>query len=104
MSQRLVPSGSVPWVELEPGVRYQLLKADDHGLATLTAFEAGVVGSWHTHPSGEELLMISGEVEIEGARLGPGDYLETPAGARHRVIAKTDALMFVRLPALPVYE
>ena len=90
-------------MELEPGVQFQLLKADTDGVSALTRFDAGVRGAWHAHPEGEELLMLQGEVEIGGAVLRAGDYLETPAGEGHQVTALTSALMFVRLPKPPVY-
>ena len=103
MSLRFIASGSSPWVELEPGARFQLLKADAGGVSTLTWFDAGARGAWHVHPEGEELFMLEGEVEIGGTLLRAGDYLETPAGEGHQVTALTSALMFVRLPKPPVY-
>lgn len=93
------------WTDLEPGVRYTLLSVRPNGgVTTLTRFAAGTIGGWHTHPSGEELYVLEGVLDIAGQRLKAGDYLCTPPGGRHRVEALEDTLLLVSLPQLPAYE
>lgn len=48
--------------------------------------------------------MLEGHIRIAGEDFRAGDYLYTPPGGGHRVEAVTDALLFVSLPKLPVYE
>lgn len=64
--------------------------------------EAGKKNPLHAHPNAEEVLyLIAGELDhsLDGAlyRLGPGDAIRVPAGAKHdaRAIGPADATMIV---------
>lgn len=102
---RAVRKDDPTWIDQGHGTTYAVLRFDpDDGLTTLTRFAAGSIGAWHTHPGGEELYVVKGELTVGTERLGPGDYLHTPPGAGHRVEAHSDVLLFVRLPKLPIYD
>jgi quercetin dioxygenase-like cupin family protein len=49
----------------------------------------------HTHHGTEEVVVLSGSVEIDGLELEAGDYLFTSAGEEHDVVALEDAMIFV---------
>ena len=93
------------WVQQASGVSFTALNfRKPGGLTTLPRFTAGATGAWHDHPGGEEVYVLQGELTIGGQRLNAGDYLYSPPGARHRVEAHSDVLLFVQLPELPNYD
>ena len=49
------------------------------------------------------MLILEGECEVSGMRLSTGDYLYTPPGEDHELVALTDTTVFVQLPRLPIY-
>ncbi len=87
-----------------PGVTYAVLHSAGEAATLITRFAAGTRGGRHHHPGGEELLILQGECEVNGIRLSAGDYLYTPPGDDHELVALTDTTVFVQLPKLPVYE
>ena len=93
------------WLETEtPGIEYALLRPQADGGATiLLHFEKGVIGAAHTHPGGEELFVVSGDITIGEERLKAGDYLYTPPGADHDAIAAEETVLMLNLPKLPVF-
>lgn len=83
---------------------FRILRVHEGGGVTIeVSIPAGVIGNPHRHPKGEELFMVSGEVEIDGLILRPGDYMYTPPGAVHRARAITDARFALVLPDVPEY-
>ncbi len=88
------------------GVQFALLKLheDSGGATVLTRFAAGARGGRHAHPGGEELFVLEGRCLVDEVALSAGDYLYTPPGASHELIAETDTLVIVFLPKLPIYE
>jgi len=65
------------------------------GRSSLVRLQAGAAFPRHRHGGTEEVLVLSGEVEIGGARLRAGDYLYTTPGEEHGVQALSDAVIFV---------
>ncbi|MCB1915700.1 MAG: cupin domain-containing protein [Rhodocyclaceae bacterium] len=65
------------------------------GRSSLLRLKAGARFPRHHHRGSEEVLVISGEVLIGGARMQAGDYLYTAPGDEHGVEAMTDAVIFV---------
>lgn len=106
MTSTHVPAGTGEWLDNPDGAgRFRILRLHEGGGATVeVAIRAGAAGKPHRHPAGEELVMLEGEVEIDGILLRPGDYLHTVAGASHRARAVTDARFVLVLPALPEYS
>ena len=104
MTASIARAADQVWIELEPGISFTLLHADDTGLTvTLTRFAPNTVGGWHNHPGGEELLVLTGDLAFGGARLGPGDFVYTPPGEAHQASSVCGATVLVRLPKMPVY-
>jgi hypothetical protein len=77
-----------------PGVKATALSYDAKGSRAVTVifeFPAGwVMDRPHYLDSDQELLVLSGALEIDGTSYGPGDYAYFPAGFEHRLL-RTDA-------------
>lgn len=88
------------------GVTYAVLRVHGagEGATVLTRFTAGTAGGQHLHPGGEELYVIAGTCAVNGVQLRTGDYLYTPPGERHELVALTDTVVLVHLPRLPIYD
>jgi quercetin dioxygenase-like cupin family protein len=93
------------WLPTETkGLDYAVLRPQPGGGATIfLRFAKGVHGAEHTHPGGEELYVVSGDITIGGKRLAAGDYLYTPPGAAHAADAHEATVLLVSLPKLPVF-
>jgi quercetin dioxygenase-like cupin family protein len=86
------------------GIDYAVLRAEEGGHhAIFVRMKAGTHGPAHTHPGGEELYIVAGEVSVGGRRLKQGAYLYTPPGATHDVDAHADSVLFVSLPQRAVF-
>jgi quercetin dioxygenase-like cupin family protein len=55
-------------------------------------------GTYHDHPAGEELFVLSSRCVIEGATLAEGDYLYTPPGSKHSVRTDTGCTLLFSVP------
>jgi mannose-6-phosphate isomerase-like protein (cupin superfamily) len=60
----------------------------------------------HYHPRTEEIYVLlegSGEMEVDGerSRVGPGDAILIPSGARHQIRAGSDGVRFLCCCAPP---
>ena len=76
------------WKQLPiPGASLKLLSADrERGYAVLLGkLERGVRYPAHQHPTGEDILVLTGDLTIAGRRLGPGDFHHCDAGTEHPV-------------------
>jgi anti-sigma factor ChrR (cupin superfamily) len=51
----------------------------------------------HTHPGGEEILVLSGTFSDESGDYPEGWYLRSPPGSAHRPSSREGALIFVKL-------
>ena len=82
----LARSGEIPWRTLFPGVESKLLFKDrDRGYSTrLVRIAAGGKYPRHHHSDAEELYVLSGDLHVEGATAGPGDYCRAGASSIHR--------------------
>jgi hypothetical protein len=54
--------------------------------------------------SGVEILVFEGQIEINGIALGPCGYVRRPVYPEPRVIAKTDATLFVKRGHIPAED
>jgi quercetin dioxygenase-like cupin family protein len=77
----------LPWIELWPGTYLKVLHAD---LATgasvsLLRIDAGASVPEHIHPHAEHIYVTEGTVSLgrESRSLGPGSFVEIPAGQPH---------------------
>lgn len=70
----------------------------EHGHATsLVRFEPGSSFNPHTHPLGEEILVLDGVFSDENGDYGKGSYLRNPPGSKHRPFTREGCLLFVKL-------
>lgn len=93
------------WAVTEtPGIDYSVLRPQPDGGATIfLKFAKGTIGGEHTHPGGEELFVVSGDITIGGRRLKTGDFLYTPPGDSHDAVAHEETVLLMNLPKLPVF-
>lgn len=85
-------------------IHYAVLRAHESGGATIfLKFAAGARGAKHTHPKGEELYVVSGDISIDGKRLKTGDYLYTPPDGVHDTHAHDETILLLNLPVLAVF-
>lgn len=66
--------------------------------AFLLKFEAGASYPLHSHPAGEEIFVLEGEVRSGKDELKKGDYLYMPPGSTHSVFSKTGCILLFRVP------
>jgi len=96
--ERAFVKTEVPGVELSP------VRAHPEGGATyFLRFAEGAVGPPHTHPAGEELFVVEGEITVGGLRLKAGDYLYTAPDESHDAIAHTPCIILLSAPKRPVF-
>jgi quercetin dioxygenase-like cupin family protein len=82
-----------------PGVSVKVLRADiATGESTvLVRFEAGARFPTHSHPGGEEIYVLDGELQVGRDRLSAGDYFYTPPGGTHAASSGGGCLLLVAL-------
>ena len=73
-------------------------KKQNRSNTILLKFEAGTSYPYHNHPAGEELFVLHGSCEIEGAMLTAGDYLYTPPGFKHSVKSAAGCTLLLSIP------
>ena len=87
-----------------PGVEVSPVRSHPEGGATyFLRFAEGAVGPPHTHPAGEELFVVEGEISVGGMRLKAGDYLYTAPNESHDAVAHTPAVILLSAPKRPVF-
>jgi quercetin dioxygenase-like cupin family protein len=87
------------------GKAFALLRNHEAGgIVAFTRFERGVHGGRHSHPGGEDLFVIRGRCRVDDVRLSAGDYLYTPPGASHELVAEEETVVLAILPLAPVYD
>lgn len=103
----IVKSNQVPWKLLREegvdtrGLWVKSLRYDEEQNRPPTfflRFEPGSSYPHHNHPAGEELLVLEGSCEIEGATLVAGDYLYTPPGFKHSVKTAVGCTLLLIVP------
>ncbi len=73
-------------------------EAAEHGHTTsVVRFEAGSYFSPHTHPMGEEILVLEGVFSDEHGGYPAGSYLRYPPGSSHKRFSKEGCVIFARL-------
>lgn len=97
-----VSSTAAPWVASPAaGVRRILLERDGGEITaratSLVAYRAGSRFKGHTHPQGEEILVLSGVFSDESGHYPAGSYLRNPPGSAHAPFSDEGCLLFVKL-------
>lgn len=71
---------------------------DEQARATsLVRYAPGSAFPEHSHPSGEEILVLEGVFSDERGDFGPGSYLRNPDGSRHAPRSAPGCTLFVKL-------
>lgn len=88
------------WQPLSDKVDMKVLHDDGVTLSWLVRMKAGAALEGHDHFGTEECLVLEGDVWLNEACHGPGDYQVAFAGSRHDCV-RTDhgCLLFVRSPS-----
>jgi anti-sigma factor ChrR (cupin superfamily) len=99
--QVVLHSSDLPWVDSPSnGVLRRLLEREgaEQGRATsVVRYAAGAGFAAHTHPLGEEILVLEGEFADEHGVYSAGSYLRHPAGSRHTPYSPAGCTLFVKL-------
>ena len=83
------------------GIHVQLLRYDEatqRAPTFLLKFDPGASYPNHSHPAGEEVYVLEGEVRFGPNQLNAGDYLYTPPGGTHSVFSRTGCTMLFVVP------
>ncbi|WP_230531266.1 cupin domain-containing protein [Microvirga roseola] len=87
----------IPWEPAGEGIRRKVLTYDEDVMMVRVAFEAGAVGSLHSHPHIQCSLVEEGVFDITIAgrmeRLGRGDSFLVPTDAIHGAVAVEDGVL-----------
>ena len=101
-SQRLVISSKqLAWVPAPPPRVWRKQferEAPERGHATsLVRYQAGARFHTHSHPMGEEILVLEGVFSDEQGDYPAGTYLRNPPGYTHTPYSSTGCVLFVKL-------
>ena len=73
-------------------------EAEEHGQTTsVVRFDAESYFSPHTHPMGEEILVLEGVFSDEHGDYPKGSYLRHPPGSSHKPFSREGCTIFVKL-------
>jgi quercetin dioxygenase-like cupin family protein len=104
---QLVRSNQTEWKPLAEdgvmtdGIFVKILRFDEatqRAPTFLLKFEAGASYPNHSHPAGEEVFVLEGEVRFGPDQLHAGDYLYTAPGATHSVFSKKGCVLLFLVP------
>jgi anti-sigma factor ChrR (cupin superfamily) len=89
------------WVSLSKKIQVKVLHDDGHTLSWLLRLLPGGHLPQHDHADGlEECLVLEGQLRINGAAFGTGDYqIAHPGSVHFEVASDTGALVFLKSPA-----
>ena len=97
----IVHAASVPWVQSpSAGVERRMLYrvGEEQAVATsIVRYAAHSSFPSHSHPKGEEFLVLDGVFEDERGRYPAGSYVRNPPGSAHAPRSTEGCTIFVRL-------
>lgn len=96
----VLQTGEMPWQPSPaPGVERCMLSRDEAtGMATsIVRYASGASYPAHTHPGGEEILVLEGTFADEHGTYPAGTYLRNPPGSSHHPYSPDGCLLFVKL-------
>ena len=90
-------AGEGDWQEIAPGMLTKTLFVDQsRGIATsLVRMLPGTSLPPHRHKGDEQLYVLEGDCNVQGARLGPGDFHRAAPGSVHRSTYTVDGTTFL---------
>lgn len=71
---------------------------------SLVAYQANSQFTAHTHPLGEEFIVLSGVFSDEHGDYPAGTYVRNPPGSSHSPFTKEGCLILVKLQQMPVHD
>jgi anti-sigma factor ChrR (cupin superfamily) len=85
------------WQEVQAGILLKTLYVDQaSGIATsLVRMMAGTALPAHQHLGVEQFYVIEGDCNVDGQRLGPGDYHRAASGSIHDTTYTVDGTLFL---------
>jgi len=97
-----IRSNETDWVQSPAsGVERRMLDRDENGpverATTIVRFRAGSSFSPHSHPGGEEFIVLEGVFSDETGDYPAGSYVRNPPGSRHRPYSDPGCTIFVKL-------
>jgi anti-sigma factor ChrR (cupin superfamily) len=105
---QLVKSNEIEWKSLTEideadvqGVYVKSLMFDDktqRSPTILLKFEAGASYPLHTHPGGEEVFVLEGDIHLGKDHLFAGDYLFTAPDNLHAARTDGGCIVFLKAP------
>ena len=107
MTAHVTHSATLAWTPLTEtgvktdGISVKILRFDAaqrRPPTFLLKFEPGASYPNHTHPGGEEVYVLEGEVRCGATQLTAGDSLYTPPNATHAVFSRTGCVMLFVVP------
>lgn len=91
----------MPWLpSLMEGVLRKALEKENEEAGQVTSivcYEPGSRFSMHSHPEGEEILVLDGEFEDEHGRYPTGSYLRNAPGSSHSPFSDKGCRLLVKL-------
>lgn len=102
---QLVKSNEIEWKPLaeenSEGIYVKSLMFDEQterSPTILLKFEAGATYPLHTHPAGEEVFVLEGDIHLGKDHLRTGDYLFTAPENMHAVRSDGGCVVFLKAP------
>jgi len=104
---QLVKSSEIEWKSLASigedvqGIYIKSLLFDDEtnrSPTILLKFDAGASYPLHTHPGGEEVFVLEGDIHLGKDHLHAGDYLFTAPDNLHAVRTDGGCVVFLKAP------
>jgi quercetin dioxygenase-like cupin family protein len=102
---QLIHSNEIEWLPLnEPGVTGIWVKVLRFDKSTMRAptillkFDPGATYSVHSHPGGEEIYVLSGDIQLGKDHLQAGDFLYTAPHNIHAVKSVGGCVVIVNVP------
>ena len=96
-SDQFIHEDSIVWENLEEGIRRKILSYESGIMMAKIAFDAGAIGTAHSHPHIQCSYVLQGEfrVTIDGRTdtLKTGDSFLVPSGKTHGAVAVTDGVL-----------
>lgn len=71
--------------------------AESGHVTSVVKYQAGASFPAHSHPLGEEIIVLEGIFSDEHGDYGPGTYIRNPPGSSHSPFSKTGCVIFVKL-------
>ncbi|MGE0826740.1 MAG: cupin domain-containing protein [Candidatus Binatia bacterium] len=90
----------IPWQSSPaPGVeRRYLVRDEEKGVVTsIVRYAPGASFPAHSHPGGEEILVLEGTFADEYGQYPAGTYLRNPPGSHHHPYSPDGCVIFVKL-------